>query len=229
MAVTVQSITPGDSAFLLVEHNWAPPDSFKTPNPNYKLSPYHYWKVSGILPNLFDATGSITYDGRTSSTSGGACWLDQQLLTNSNQEDSIVLLYRKNAADDWGLFPYYTKTKGNLTDKYGTIKIDSLLLGEYSPAFAYTLSNGMAENKNENSVIVYPNPFSKSATLTVKGSGLKVQHWELKIYDVLGNCVHRQALNAQSSPLNLDIPAGIYFYKLESSGEIIATGKIVTW
>lgn len=220
MQITVQAIT--DSAFIFVEHNWAPPDSFKTPNPNYKLSPYHYWKVSGIVPNLFNATASILYDGRTSCSSGGNCWLDNQLLTASNQEDSIVLLYRKNAADDWNYFPYYTKNEGNLTDKTGTIKIDSLLLGEYSLAFAYSLS-GISENSFDNSILVYPNP--SSGQFTVYGLRSAV---ELCVYDVFGNKVLDKTVNRKQETVNMSgANSGIYFYQLKSSGEIISAGKLV--
>jgi hypothetical protein len=237
MQITVQSITPNDSAFVLVEHNWAAPDSFKTPDPNYKLSPYHYWKVSGIVPALFDATGTITYDGRALTGSGGG-YLDDQLLTKTNQEDSIVLMYRKNASDDWNLFPYCTKTKGNITDKYGILKIDSLLLGEYTIAFAYKLGAGITENVVKNSILVYPNPFSESTTIKIASirfasgnlpfSGYQVSG--IKIYDVLGKEVKAIITrNSDSFVIHRgSLLNGIYFLKIQSAdATIIATGKIV--
>ena len=226
MQISVQSITPNDSAFVLVEHNWAAPDSLKTPNTYFKLSPYHYWKVSGILPALFDATGTITYDGRA-QTSGGGGYLDHQLLTANNQEDSIVLMYRRDASDDWILFPYYTKTMSNLTDKYGTIKIDSLLLGEYTIAFAYSLSNGIKEEDSFTSVTVFPNPFSETTTLKISGG--KPGDYELKLFDVYGKVLLNEPIHNSSQFVirRKNMSAGIYFYKVESADEVIAAGKIV--
>lgn len=210
LQLTVQSITPNDSALILIEHNWAPPDSFKVPNPNYKISPYHYWKVSGILPPLFDATASVMYDGRI-CTSGGGCYLDHQLITATNQEDSIVLLYRKNTADDWSLFPYTTKVLGPLTDKNGTIKIDSLLLGEYAIAFAYVLNNSVLENEISNSIAVFPNP--STGAFTVQSSKLKIKNSE--ILDVTGRIIKSAVL--ENGILNLHgAESGIYFLKIKT-------------
>ncbi len=229
MQITVQSITPNDSVFIFIEHNWAPPDSFKTPNINYKLSPYHYWKVSGILPTLFDATGSITYDGRA-ILSGGNGYLDHQLLTATNQEDSITLLYRKDASADWWWFPYYTKTMNNLTDKFGTIKIDSLLLGEYTIALLKNGSMGIAENENENSVLVYPNPTNGKANVLIsRFENLTMK--DIEIYNVYGQKIY-SAANFQigsSSNFQIDIssqPTGIYFLHLKTP-DGFAVRKIV--
>jgi len=230
MQISVLAITPGDSAFVLVEHNWAAPDSFKTPNPDYKLSPYHYWKVSGLFPALFDATGTITYDGRTTGTSGGNYYLDHQLITATNQEDSIVLMYRKDAADEWNWFPYYTKTMGNLTDKTGTIKIDSLLPGEYTIAFAYLLNNAVAENENETSVLVYPNPFSTSATLEINFPLIKGAKGDavFVMYDVYGREMMRLPITCYRLPITRgNLASGFYFYKLQSNDEMIGSGKII--
>lgn len=211
MQISVLSLTPGDSAFILIEHNWAAPDSFKTPNSNYKISPYHYWKVSGILPNIFDATATVKYDG-TLSTSGGSGYLDHQLITATNQEDSIALMYRKDASDDWALFPYYTKTMGNLTDKNGTLKIDSLLLGEYTIAFLKNGSSGIQENENENSIVVYPNP--SNGQFTVRSSEFRIQ--SLEIYNTLGEIIYQKTLNSKLGTLNLNLPSAIYFLHVKT-------------
>lgn len=220
MQISVQAVSPGDSVFLLVEHNWVYPDSFKIPNTNFKLSPYRYWKVSGLFPSLFDAAGTITYDGRL-ITSGGGGYLDHQLLTANNQEDSIVLLYRKNAGDDWAHFPYYTKTMSNLTDKFGTIKIDSLLPGEYSIAFAYSLS-AISEDENENAVVVYPNP--SKGKLQIKTTA-KIS--TLNIFNLLGETVYSSsAVPYGHIEVELAARPGIYFYQLTTEKGIYS-GKII--
>ena len=224
MQVSVKTLPPGDSAFIFIEHSWAPPDSFKTPNPAFKLSPYHYWKVSGILPGLFDATATIVYDGRT-VTGGGLGYLDHQLLTNTNQEDSIVLMYRKNPGDEWKVFPYFTKTINNLTDKYGTVKIDSLLLGEYAFAFAYTL-NGIIENENTMNVSVYPNPFSESAVIILD----RIPHEKttIRLLDVYGRMVLTSPFDSDRVKISrADLSPGVYFYQVRSGQHCPVSGKII--
>lgn len=228
MQITVQSIT--DSIFILVEHNWAAPDSFKTSNPNYKISPYHYWKVSGIFPQPLDATGSITYDGRA-ITSSGSGYLDHELLTANNQEDSLVLMYRKEASSDWAWFPYYTKTISSPADKYGIIKIDSLLPGEYTLALLKNGILGMAESKNENSVLVYPNPFNETATVRIRDKNHTA--YEFKLYNVFGQKILNE--NIQNSKELIirkgSLTSGIYFYTISSHEDgnliTIGTGKII--
>ena len=99
MNLTVQSIV--DSAFVRIEHNYVAPDGFKNCCPPYRLSPDRYWRVDGVLPSTFKAKANFFYDGRTAATSGNQ-WLDHGLMTTS--EDSLVLMYRKNASHDWQLY-----------------------------------------------------------------------------------------------------------------------------
>lgn len=220
MQVSVQSLTPNDSAYVLMEHNWAPPDQFKTPNPLYKLSTYHYWKLSGIFPPLFDASATVTYDGRNTFGSGGG-YLDNDLLTAANQEDSLVLMYRKDAGDEWALFSWYSRTNTNPADKYGLFKIDSLVPGEYAVAFSYA-PNAVPEHENAGGIIVYPNPSSGKFTL----ASSKAVSGELEIYNLLGDVVFTKTVSQKLEIVELKAPQGMYFYRIGTS-EGYFTGKIV--
>lgn len=220
MQIVVQAITPNDSAFVLVEHNWAHPDSFKTPNPLYKLSTYHYWKLSGLFPALFDASATVSYDGR-STLSGGGGYLDDDLIKNTNQEDSIVLMYRKNAGDEWVKFPWYTRTSTSTTDKYGLMKIDSLLPGEYTIAFAFA-PNAVKENESSSAVQIYPNPSNGKFTI----ANSKYSSYELEIYNLIGDLVCRKKISGKQEMIDLNERNGMYFYKVITA-EGSSTGKIV--
>lgn len=229
MQVVVQNITPGDSAFLFVEHNWVAPDSFKIPNPNYQLSPQRYWKVSGMLPQLFDATATITYDGRT-VMSGGGGYLDNQLITSTNLEDSVVLLYRLSAAYDWSWFPYYTKTISNPADKYGIIKIDSLLLGEYTIALLKNGVLGVSENENNIGIDIYPNPTNGIFFITIDNVTLSQftlseaeGKGQIEAYNIYGELVLTLPINQLTNqPINLSShPNGIYFVKVKTPEGVV--------
>src|SRR4029077_1164190 len=84
-----------DSVLIRVEHVYAAPDPPKNPVPNLHISQERFWKVDGIFPPGFDASGSINYNGIAAN--GG--FLDNQLLTNV--EDSIVVLHRSSSGSDW--------------------------------------------------------------------------------------------------------------------------------
>jgi len=66
---------------------------------------------------------------------------------------------------------------------------------------------------DENVLVVYPNPFNESATLSVQG--IKANGLSLSVFDLLGNLVHEQILNAQSILLNLKLSKGIYVLQVK--------------
>lgn len=215
MTVTVQAVA--DSAYILVEHNFAKPDPVKSPKP-YRLSDYRYWKVSGIFPAGFDATAKVNYDGRTATT-GYASWLDHTLI--NTKEDSLVLLYRENPSDDWNLFPYFTKTMGNVNDKVGSITIDSLIAGEYVLAMRdYTLSSReIAEAAN--ALLVYPNP---SADVITVDAGDLTSETEISMTDMSGRRVMTFASAQSITRIDVSsLPAGIYFIEAASKGSVRRT------
>jgi aminopeptidase N len=166
MNVTVNSNT--DSSLMRIEHHYTGPQG-QTGNNIQRISPQRYWTVSGILSNDFKASTKFSYDGRSAVFSGNN-YLDHQL--NITNEDSLVLLYRKNTSEKWTEYPYYTKnTLSSKTDKYGNITIDSLRLGEYCLGMGVSLKLGLLENKriHQNSFEVFPNPSSNSIEITPIG------------------------------------------------------------
>jgi hypothetical protein len=87
-----------------------------------------------------------------------------------------------------------------------------------------------------NDVLIYPNPFSTSATIEIKGITVTSGQITMVILDMLGREVRTIALtpNAQgtTSPTSMqftidrnDLSNGMYFYKLTNKKEIIANGK----
>jgi aminopeptidase N len=227
--MNVMAIT--DSAFVRVEHNYTAPDPFQSPFMSYRLSPNRYWKVDGILPAGFYSKATINYDGRTTAFSSNY-WLDN--LLNIVSEDSLVLLYRKNAGDDWQVYPNYTKnTLSSITDKRGTITIDSVKLGEYVLGMMDYLAAGIKEvpQSEVNKISVYPNP-AKNA-LTVDLASVKkeiVKASSIVITDISGKVVFTEKLNDQQETLKINtgnFSNGFYFITVKNSDKKIAAGKFV--
>lgn len=221
--VSNSSIT-SDSAFVYVEHNYAAPDPYKNWGIPYRLSPNRYWKLSGVFPPTFDATATITYDGRN-SFSGGAGYLDNALIPVAGLEDSVVLLYRQNAAGEWALFPWYTKTMGNLSDKFGTIKLDSLLPGEYTIAMKdYTMAVQNLQNTTDDlRLTLYPNPTGGDFVVETPGNGTK----EITVADITGRIIYHTW--SSDNRIYIDLSAmseGVYFVSVAGKG-VKKSGKII--
>lgn len=152
----VQSVS--DSAFVVVEHNWAAPDPVAHWESGVLISPQRYWRIDGIWNAGFSTNATFRYNGSTS----GSGYLDQLLITGS--EDSLILVWRPNRSVDWTEYPTYTKSFGNLNDKTGTVNATNLQKGEY--AFALKGQNLSVNSLNkEQTAVIYPNPTSGVITV----------------------------------------------------------------
>jgi hypothetical protein len=218
-----------DSAFLRIEHNYAPPDGFKTPVPGLHISDYRYWKVDGILPAGFDATALVNYNG--ANTTGGG-FLDNNLI--SNVEDSLVILYRATPAFDWQIIADVTQNfLGSHNDKKGNFTINHLQKGEYSLGiFDYTKVDSMIDTGNdsclylgtlpieseENGALkVYPNPSHDLLTVDIDFTGT---HNLLEIYNLYGDPVYREKLVGNKVKRNIAVQnwsRGVYLVLISNT------------
>lgn len=75
-------------------------------------------------------------------------------------------------------------------------------------------------------ISVYPNPFHESTTFYLN-SNENLKDGVVKLFDVMGNEVRSIPLTGKETVIEKDnLSAGIYFYEVIDSKEIIATGKI---
>lgn len=173
-----------DSSFLRVEHNFAKPDPFKFNAYNFRLSSQHYWKIDGILSNGFVSKLRLNYDGNKNTT--GNSYIDTCLTVTNG--DSIILLYRKHAGDDWKEVKHYTKFK--LTAKTGFFTVDTMKLGEY--VFANGKSNvliGLSEQANKHDVLhIFPNPTSQLVNVNIDNFNRSLGT-SIEIYDMEGKSI----------------------------------------
>ena len=226
LELTVQSVGQ-DSSLIRIEHNFAKPDSVKNNNNNYKLTT-RYWKIDGIFSQGFHSKAKIYFDGRKAiSTSPGVTTYLDTTLTIFNC-DSIILLYRKNTADDWKEVQHYSKTKlGGANSKYGFMIIDSLFKGEY------TFANGVSTvlsvnnlNEDDKTIRVYPNPTNDIINISIPEN--KVQNFEFELYTSIGEkCSSGKLFSGDNSLSIKRFKNGIYFLKLKSKGEVIRIEKII--
>jgi hypothetical protein len=229
MNINVLSIS--DSAFVRVEHNYTAPDDYIHCCQPYRLSPNHYWKVDGILPANFKAKATINYDGRTSSFSG-SFWLDNDLITAA--EDSLVLMYRRNAGSDWNVYPYFTKNyQSSHTDKHGIITIDSLQLGEYAFAmkdYALGIQNTIQTNELPE-IKAFPNPTKEILTVDLYASKINTStNALLMITDISGKIIYKEKINQQQNIVNINTSGysnGLYFITVKVKDAVAGKTKFI--
>jgi len=133
-----------------IEHHVAAPDTGTFADTIYRISPNHYWKVSGYIPQ--GTTDTLQFQYIRSKE-----FNDKFLLTASNSADSLVLLYRKDANDAWRIIPF--KKTGN--QNIGKLITPFVENGEY--AFAIGKPNlSLVQEKDHARVFqIYPNPGHK--------------------------------------------------------------------
>ena len=207
----VQSIT--DSVFFRLEHNWAPPDSLKTPIQGLKISPYRYWKIDGLFNDEFVATGQFRYFS--------GAYLDDSLILSSN--DSVVMLYRPGTGSDWQMIDFIQD--GVWAGGY--LHVENMQPGEYSLAVCDDTFDNINENtsKTNTGLNVYPNPSNGIFFIDTNQPGT------FTFYDLNGKIVDTFILyNRQNhiswSPGKLD--DGTYFVRfISSNNQIVSTEKIV--
>lgn len=174
-----------DSALLFVEHHWVAPDSIKNNFNNYRISSKRYWTFQGILPNNFKTGARLNYESRSSSG-----FLDDDLLTPNG--DSLILLYRKDAHDDWREYKKYTKSP--IVATFGFIDIDSLSLGQYTFANGVSTLNLDNDKLPHNKFEVYPNPTDNFISIKNLNPKHKVK---AMIYDLTGKVVHQETFHKE--------------------------------
>lgn len=215
MTVTVKTVS--DSAFLYVEHHWIGAEKSSQMPAGVRISSERYWIVNGIFPAGFQATASILYDGR-SSTYG----LDSE-LTSFSTEDSLVLLYRAKASDNWTLLKAdtdYVKFMGSNKDKSGSMRINNLKAGQY--AFGRKdYKAGLEENRNtkqENNLRIYPNPAGKVINI-VFDEPMAVK--QVRLFDLSGKEVYTSNMNGERNNISLLTGrlSGMYFIRITTDKE----------
>lgn len=216
-----------DTTWMRIEHHWATPDPIQNNVNNYNISDLRYWKLTGAWPAGFVTKGRFNYDGRTTGTSGGAFWLDNDLTVPNG--DSLIFLYRADPSDDWTEWPHYTKTVIGpaSSSKFGYITADSLLPGEYT--FANGLSTvliGVNEEMDSNPLVeVYPVPANEQVNIVVPASLGNIILVE--VTDVNGKVVYSQQHTQQQVVLQTSTWAeGLYFFSVKPENAQATVEKV---
>jgi aminopeptidase N len=202
-----------DSAFVQVTHNWVPPDPFKEPVPGLTLSDYRYWRIAGVVPESFSIKAYFFY--------GVNGYLDNTLITGPT--DSVVILYRKDATEDWQEIEFEQLGPWNV----GNLIVDNIQMGEYTLAVWDTqVGSGERELPETANIKIFPNPSEGLVHIDLTNMfGSNVI-----IYDSLGRMVmHEKAEDPKIHDLQLDhLPMGTYLIQvMDEDHNLLGSEKIV--
>lgn len=215
-----------DSVLIRVSHHWVAPDSLKVSNPDIvRLSGYRYWSVEGLNISGLKATGKFYYNRTTPVTTSMASngWLDNTLFSSS--ADSLLLLHRLNAADDWKI-QTFTRTGNNTT---GYLIADTLKEGEYTLAIGKPVNASLNENIKEEPPIkihITPNPSKDIFNIHFN----KDFEGQLNISDINGKQVFNTLIEKGTTSFTWnpkDFAGGIYIVNLHANDEMMASERIM--
>ncbi|MEG1555206.1 MAG: M1 family aminopeptidase [Bacteroidales bacterium] len=202
-----------EPSLLRVEHNLVAPDPLKVENPDiYHISENHYWRIEKTPSGNLDGYFQFKFSAYNSDQ------LDYTLLHNQNIND-LVLLYRRNSADDWRI-PYFTRG-GSSTNGY--LRTEQMLPGEYT----FGLGNSTLQVTNNDSYhfFLFPNPTHDMVQISIDTQEIAGSH--IEVINYAGKLLLSKKLTATKTTINLkEYPAGIYFIKLYSNKRLIKTSKI---
>lgn len=98
----------------------------------------------------------------------------------------------------------------------------SALIGTFFSRFC-SASNEIQGAEIENSIHVYPNPFTNQLSFSTSIN----DEFRLVLYDQLGQKVLEETFQRKTILENSEFQSGFYFYELESSGGIFFRGKLI--
>ncbi|NND95553.1 MAG: hypothetical protein HKN45_11880 [Flavobacteriales bacterium] len=153
MRLKVESIE--DTAFYRAEHHWVGADDSLMDDDILDISDTHYWTIGGIWSEGLSLKGRFYYTGFEDYH------LDYDLVGNT--EANIGLVHRQDPSQPWSIYQWYTLQDG-ADNGNGTIKVDSLIAGEY--AFAnIEQALSLSENVEDSRFELFPNPGSNKVFL----------------------------------------------------------------
>lgn len=222
LTLSVQSTGSGVSSNnMLVTHHWVGPMDYRLKAKGIRISAERFWTIGGYHKDGFKAWGFFNYDGTANN------YLDAELLTDKS-EDSLVLLYRAFAGDEWQIHTDNTFQPGvSKTDKVGRFWVNDLKTGEYAFGMLDASAVGFQEiqplAKQTNSFRIIPNPSGEQWITLQFNKAVTIN--EIQILDVKGAVLKTITVKKTSDAYELSVgefATGNYFIGVKTPEGVIS-------
>ncbi|MDR2868162.1 MAG: T9SS type A sorting domain-containing protein [Bacteroidales bacterium] len=202
--------------WLRVERHLVAPDPLRASNPNiYLLSDAHYWKVSYIPDPNFEAVLQFRYQATN------ATYLDYPLLHQGYSYEDLVLLYRKDASQEWRIVPF-----SNTGNQYaGYLKATNMQIGEYALGMGNAQTSIVSPASKEEEVHFFPNPAKNEITFSFDEAHTFTT---LSLFDNTGKlCLKKKITGSILLLQTSSLPTGNYVAVLTRKDKSVKRVKIV--
>ncbi|MBQ7550941.1 MAG: T9SS type A sorting domain-containing protein [Bacteroidales bacterium] len=205
-----------DSTFFRIENNFAHTDTLKTPNSDiFGIVNTHYWRIETTSDENLEGKLRFYYIANDSEA------IDYELLHQYTRND-LVLLYRRNPADDWRIIP--SSISGNISQ--GCLISDHIISGEYAIGVGNRAA-AVTDYQNHIHIPLYPNPAKDFIYLDFKDLQ-NHSTCSIEIIDLTGKLLQTQKIGHIEEKVSLQaLASGIYFIRIIQDGKIIDNKKVV--
>lgn len=185
---------------LRVEEYWVPAD--QAAGSPYFISPDRWWRVEGDIAPGTAMKLRFTVDGRP----GLATAYDQGLVQDAGgtafSEDSLLVLYRLNAAQPWTPVPATIAFLGSHTDKYARIDMPGLAAGDYAIAWRMLSTPVKTNVPPPQGWRFFPDPATDRITVMAP-AGTPTMDAVLLVRDLNGRSIAKTPLRGPTTPVDL--------------------------
>lgn len=204
-----------DTSDVYVAYNMVTPDPLKQENPNiFRISDNHYWKIEFYDNHI--TTGSLQFRYLSSLPTSK----DYQLMQGYTKE-KLLLLYRRNATQDWVQVPINT-VGSNIQ---GYVITTHVTPGEYVLAIG-NYNVGISDQNRSSGLALYPTPANQYFYCQFGTEG-----WEqskVQIYSLEGKLVYETLLINTEDPIHVShLSSGQYIVKATNSQHQTETSKLI--
>jgi hypothetical protein len=139
-------------------------------------------------------------------------------------EDSLFVMYRQNASDEWAPTSASISYLGSHTDGYGYFNIDTLQKGEYT--FGWKKSSVSIQNnsKTKLELSIFPNPTVD--WISVKLTAGFNSNIEISIYNSIGEVLYKTPYFANQIDVR-NLAAGNYHLHVMQNGKMVDVKSFV--
>ena len=96
-----------------------------------------------------------------------------------------------------------------------------------SQLFEMTNPTSLAESEVSSSWKVFPNPSDGKLIFELKNEGSPIPKGIIEIYNPLGEIVCKSFIRSSSSEFELDLPRGVFYYRVMDEKQLFSAGKLV--